>query len=76
MSNQPSVEQLKAIVRVLSNTEKFLTNGLFPGANAHALLEAQGYIKSLHQQSEEALQSQVDSESIKNEEAKSEQKGA
>jgi hypothetical protein len=73
MSNKVSVKQLDAIARVLSNTSQFLKNGLFPGANAQALLEAQGYIDSLLQQSQKALQTELDSR-LADEEAKAEDK--
>lgn len=68
MTTKPSIKQLDAVTRVLSNTQKFLVNGLFPGGNAQALLEAQGYITSLLEQTKKQLQFELDERLIDKEE--------
>ena len=60
MSQTPSVKQLDAVVRVLSNTQKLLTTGMFPGSSSQAVLESHQYISALLKQSQEQLQALLD----------------
>lgn len=60
MSNTPNIKQLDAVVRVLSNTQKLLTTGMFQGAQSQMVLESHAYITSLLKQSQEQLQKMVD----------------
>lgn len=56
MSNTSNVKQLQAVVRILSNIDFFLKNGLYQGGHTQKMAEAQAYVEHLLKQTSSSLQ--------------------